>query len=117
MGGGAICLLARERNLKALILQSTFPSLDMFATHYLAPSFLLRDRFDNLGALRSYSSPVLVMHGRYDQMIPWRQAQRLAAASDRATFMLYRLWSWLLVPDRLPLWRDIDQFFEEARIR
>jgi hypothetical protein len=42
LGGGAICLLARDRPLRAPILQSTFPTLDIFAAHYRAPSFLLR---------------------------------------------------------------------------
>jgi hypothetical protein len=47
LGGGAICLLAKDRPLRALILQSTFPSLDIFAAGYWAPSFLLRDHFNN----------------------------------------------------------------------
>jgi pimeloyl-ACP methyl ester carboxylesterase len=43
LGGGAICALARSRPLRALILQSAFPSLDIFAAGYWAPTFLLRD--------------------------------------------------------------------------
>jgi pimeloyl-ACP methyl ester carboxylesterase len=37
LGGGAICLLANDRPLRALILQSTFPSLDSLAAGYWGP--------------------------------------------------------------------------------
>jgi len=109
LGGGAICALARERKLRALILYSTFPSLDIFA-----PAFLMRDQFDNVGALRSYAGPVLVMHGRADNLVPWRQAQRLAAASTNAIFKLYDCGHGVWLPDHLPLWRDIDEFLARA---
>jgi fermentation-respiration switch protein FrsA (DUF1100 family) len=89
LGGGAICLLARDPPLRALILQSTFPSLDIFTASYGAPAFLLRDHFDNLAALAHFSGPVLVIHGRQDQLIPWEQGQRLALASAHSTFRVY----------------------------
>jgi pimeloyl-ACP methyl ester carboxylesterase len=70
LGGGAICLLAKDRPLRALILLSTFPSLDIFTASYWAPSFLLRDHFDNLSTVAHFAGPVLVIHGREDRLIP-----------------------------------------------
>lgn len=109
LGGGAICALSRERPLRALILQSTFPSLKMFAARYLAPSFLMRDEFENEAALRAFAGPVLVMHGRHDTLVPWRQSQRLAAASARSTFKLYNCGHgcWFAGPE---VWRDMKDF-------
>jgi len=116
IGGGAICLLAKDRALRALILQSTFPSLDIFAADYWAPPFLLHDHFDNLSAVRHFQGPVLVIHGRDDRLIPWKQGQRLAYASARSTFKLYNCGHGCWDPEHLPFWRDAMPFLVEAGI-
>jgi pimeloyl-ACP methyl ester carboxylesterase len=116
LGGGAICLLARDRPLRALILQSTFPALDIFTAHYWAPAFLLHDHFNNLAAVANFAGPVLVIHGRTDQLIPWQQGQRLAAGSPRTTFKLYDCGHGCWDPDRLPFWRDAVPFLLAAGI-
>jgi uncharacterized protein len=114
LGGGAICLLARDRPLAAMILQSTFTSLAAFTSRYWAPSFLLRDRFDNLASVTGFAGPILVIHGRQDQLIPWSQGERLARASARATFKLYDCGHGCWDPDHLPFWSDADRFLEHA---
>ena len=116
LGGGAICLLAKDRPLRALILQSTFPSLDIFAAKYWAPAFLLRDHFDNLASLAGFQGQVLVIHGRDDQLIPWRQAQRLAAASKNSMFRLYVCGHGCWDPEHLPFWRDASLFLLKSGI-
>ena len=116
LGGGAICLLARDRPLRALILQSTFPSLDIFTAAYWAPPFLLRDHFDNLATLEHFSGPVLVIHGRQDQLIPWEQGRRLATASAHSTFRLYECGHGCWDPDHLPFWKDAEPFLLDAGI-
>lgn len=116
LGGGAICLLARDRQLRALILQSTFTSLDAFTARYWAPSFLLHDHFDSFGSLRHFPGPVLVIHGRQDQLIPWRQGQQLASASAHSTFRLYDCGHGCWDPDRLPFWQDAEPFLRTAGI-
>ena len=116
LGGGAICLLARDRPLRALILQSTFTSLDTFATSRLAPAFLLRDHFDNLSVTERFQGPMLVIHGREDRLIPWKQGLRLASASTHATFRLYDCGHGCWDPERLPFWRDAIPFLSRAGI-
>ena len=116
LGGGAICLLAKDRTLRALILESTFPSLDIFTTGYWAPAFLLRDHFDNIAAVAHFPGPVLVIHGREDRLIPWQQAQRLASASPQSTFKLYACGHGCWDPEHLPLWRDLMPFLSKAGI-
>lgn len=116
LGGGAICLLARDRPLRALILQSTFTSLDAFTSRYWAPAFLLRDHFDNLSSVRRFPGPVLVIHGREDQLIPWQQGQQLATAASRSTFRLYECGHGCWDPQRLPFWNDAVPFLRSAGI-
>jgi uncharacterized protein len=115
LGGGAICLLARDRPLRALILESTFPSLAIFAVRYWVPPFMLRDLFDNVAALKQFEGPVLVIHGRQDQLIPWQEGRRLAEASPHATFKVYECGHGCWDPN-LPFWRDADAFLGTAGI-
>jgi pimeloyl-ACP methyl ester carboxylesterase len=116
LGGGAICLLANDRSLRALILESTFPSLDIFTAGYWAPSFLLHDHFNSIATVARFSGPILVIHGRDDRLIPWEQGRRLAAASPGSTFKLYDCGHGCWDPKRLPFWRDAEPFLRGAGI-
>jgi uncharacterized protein len=116
LGGGAICLLARDRPLRALILESTFTSLDGFALRFGAPPFLLRDHYDNLSSVRGFRGPMLVIHGRNDPLIPWQQGRELAAASPRSTFKLYDCEHVCWDPEHLPFWKDATPFLLAAGI-
>jgi uncharacterized protein len=116
LGGGAICLLAQDRPLRALILQSTFTSLDTFAGRYGAPALLLRDHFNSIWTVARFSGPVLVIHGRNDRLIPWQQGQELARASARATFRLYACGHGCWDPAHQPFWQDAVPFLISAGI-
>jgi hypothetical protein len=87
LGGGAVCALARERALAALVLESTFTSVRSMTQRLGLPSFLVRDPFDNLTALDAFAGPVLIVHGERDEMIPVAHAHALHAASQGS-----RLW-------------------------
>jgi pimeloyl-ACP methyl ester carboxylesterase len=116
LGGGAICILAHDRPLRALILESTFPSLSIFAARYWAPSFLLRDRFNSAEVLEQYGGTVLVIHGEHDKLIPWEQGKRLADASTHSQFKLYDCGHGCWDPNRLPFWKDAIPFLTNAGI-
>lgn len=80
MGGGAAADLAMERPVAGLVLQSTFSSTMAMAATVLVPGFLVRDRFAPEMVVARYDGPVLLMHGPTDEVIPYEQALRTAAA-------------------------------------
>jgi pimeloyl-ACP methyl ester carboxylesterase len=88
LGGGAVCALARERRVAALVLESTFTSGRRLARGFGLPGFLVRDPFDNLETLRAYPGPVLIVHGEHDEIIPARHAAELHAAARRSRLEL-----------------------------
>lgn len=88
LGGGAACALSRVRPVAGLILESSFTSVPAFAGRFAAPGFLVRDRFDNLVALKSYRGPILVLHGDHDEVIPVAHGHRLAAAAGTELHLL-----------------------------
>lgn len=85
LGGGAVCALARERKLAALVLESSFTSVRALAAElFRLPGFLVRDRFDNLEVVRAFQGPILLLHGDRDASIPVAHARALQTAAARA---------------------------------
>ena len=81
LGGGAVCALAGERPLAALILESTFTSVRAMAARFGVVGSLVLDPFDNLATLDAFDGRVLVAHGESDTLIPIEQGEALAAAA------------------------------------
>jgi hypothetical protein len=116
LGGGAVCDLALKRPAKALILMSAFKSVRAFAARYLAPAFLIRDPFDNEAAVRRYTGPVLVIHGRFDEVVPFGHGQALADAAPNARMIVYEAGHNDCPPDWDVFWRDVEGFLRENGI-
>lgn len=81
LGGGAACILAAERPLAALILESTFTDVRSLARRLGLPGPLVADPFDNLSVIPTLGIPILVIHGERDNLIPVAHGERLAAAA------------------------------------
>lgn len=84
LGGAAAGAVMAERAPCAVVLEQTFTTLGDMVSAAGFPRFLAGDALDTMGALESYPGPVLVSHGRADDVIPFSHGQRLAeAAADR----------------------------------
>jgi uncharacterized protein len=93
LGTGVAVTLAAEHPPAALMLRSPFTSMvDVGRMHY--PMFpvrwLLRDRYDSGGRIARIASPLLVIAGDRDSVIPIEQSQQLydAAVSSSAKKLL-----------------------------
>ena len=80
IGGGAACAMAAVRPVAALVLESTFTRLAELMPPFV-PRALMLDRFDNIAIVASGTSPVLVLHGDRDRIIPYAHAEALAQAA------------------------------------
>jgi len=116
VGGGASCQLAMEREVGALILQSTFTDTRQFAKGYLLPPFLVLDKFDNNKALKSYDKPVLLLHGEHDELIPYKNSVELSKTAKNNTFITYNCRHNDCPPDIYQYWKDIEGFLEKSGI-
>jgi fermentation-respiration switch protein FrsA (DUF1100 family) len=116
LGGGAVCALAAERPSAALILMSTFTSARSFAKRYLAPGFLVRDPFDNLAVVRNYPKPVLVLHGKFDEVIPYSHGIALYKSTPHATMITYESGHNDCPPNWEIFWRDVETFLNVSGI-
>lgn len=83
MGGGVCSWLAKERGGKALVLDSSFTSLnDVGAAIYWWLPVRLLSSFDfaTVERLPALTQPVLVAHARDDRLVPFAHAERNFAA-------------------------------------
>ena len=80
MGSGPVCEMASQfSEVAAVVLISPYTSLKA-ATWTLLGSFasmLVRERFDNLNAIKSIKCPTLIIHGEKDTLIPNSHAMDL----------------------------------------
>lgn len=88
LGGGAVCTLAATGvPIAGMILESTFTSIPDLVSW--APRRLVSDVFDNHGVLRELDVPVLFLHGRRDEIVPYRHAQRNLEVSRRGELVSF----------------------------
>jgi fermentation-respiration switch protein FrsA (DUF1100 family) len=85
LGGAVATWLAARQPPRALVLASTFTSInDLGAQVYpfLPVRLISRFGYDSRANLQSVRAPVLVMHSREDDLIPFAHGQRLFEAAN-----------------------------------
>ncbi len=91
LGGAVAAWLAQSRTPSALILESTFTSIPDVAAKlypYLPIRLLVRFKYDTAGHLDKVSCPVLVVHSREDEIMPFSHGQQLfERAMEPKTFL------------------------------
>ncbi len=91
--GGAVAIdLAARKPAAGVIAFSTFTSMvDMSRRSFpFAPAtLLLRHKFDSLTKIRTINCPILLGHGRRDDLVPIEMQDRLAAAATHAPLMKF----------------------------
>lgn len=88
LGSGPACATARERGgeITGLLLITPYASIPEVARHHypwVPVRLLLRDRWDNVAALRHYRGRVGVLLAGEDEVIPVAQGQRLFEAAHQ----------------------------------
>jgi fermentation-respiration switch protein FrsA (DUF1100 family) len=85
LGAAVIADLAARTRPGAVILESAFTSVpDMAARLYpwLPVRWLASYRYDNAEKVRKFTAPVMVIHSRDDEIIPFGQGEQLFAAAN-----------------------------------
>jgi len=82
LGTGVAMELASQHNFCSLILQTPFLSLTAVARYHY-PWILIppADRYDSLSKIKTVNTPLLVLHGKRDNIVPFSQGKALFEAS------------------------------------
>jgi pimeloyl-ACP methyl ester carboxylesterase len=87
IGGGGAGELTRSRPVRALVLMSTYTSIEDMAHRLFLPGILVRYPFDNRARVREFAGPVFLEHGRRDNVIPFAMGQELARTKPGSEFV------------------------------
>ncbi len=85
LGGAVAAYMAQTCLPRALIVESSFTSIKALGAEiypYLPGKLLSTFEYNTLGYLRQVKSPVLIVHSRDDEMIPFAHSKRLFEASN-----------------------------------
>jgi len=86
VGGGPSTWLAAHYKVGGLVLESTFLSAFRVKTKVAITPW---DKFDSLKNIKETTCPVLVMHGRKDEVIPFWHGKKLYEAAPGKKMMLW----------------------------
>lgn len=114
LGTGVATQMALEYDVAGLILEMPYTHLCAAARNrypYVPACHLMFDRFDTLDKIAQVRAPVLVIHGRKDQIVPFEQGQKIFATitSDKTAcfldqgthFNIYAVGGWACETDFL----------------
>lgn len=116
LGGGAVGLLLRERPLAGAMLHATFTSLRSFPPQYGLPAFLLRNEMNTLEAVERTNTPVFVIHGKYDTIIPPEHGIALAKAAKMKDFVLWECGHGCFQDEGRPLLAITKNFLQKVGV-
>ena len=53
---------------------------------YIPVSLLLKDRYDNQNKIKKIDTPILVMHGEVDQIVPFRMGKKIYEIANQPKY-------------------------------
>ncbi len=80
LGTGVATHISQNKNFAGIILETPFTSMiDVAKTFYpyIPVSLVLKDKFENKKKMKNILSPILVMHGELDQIVPFRMGEKI----------------------------------------
>ena len=85
LGTGVAVETAQGRNLAGMILEAPFTSMaDTASRHYpfMPVRKLLKDRYNSAEKIVTFQSPLLIIHGENDNIVPFELGRRLFDAAN-----------------------------------
>ena len=87
LGGAVATELAHQRPAAGLILESTFTSAGQMAWEmFLIPAWLLKNQFNSFEKIIHLKMPVLIIHGKQDDLIPFHHGEALFRQTSEPKF-------------------------------
>jgi len=114
--GGAIAVdLAKEFDFSGIILESPFTSMiDMAKKYYpyLPVKFLLKDKYESKNKIKNLKSPILVLHGRKDKIVPFYMGEKIFEMANNPKFKYFTDLDDHMMDFNDKLINEIDSFIE-----
>ena len=80
LGTGVAVEMAKINDFNGIILESPFTSIENSAKiyyPYLPVKYLLKDRYDTISKINMVKSPIMIMHGEKDDVVPFSMGKNI----------------------------------------
>ena len=92
LGTGVATHLAQNKNYAGVILETPFTSMIDAAKKfypYIPVKFLLKDKFENYKKIKNINSPILIMHGEVDQLVPFSMGKKIYEIANKPKYSYF----------------------------
>ena len=92
LGTGVATHLSQNRNFAGVILETPFTSMTDAAQKfypYIPVRFLLKDKFENKKKVKNIISPILIMHGEKDQIVPFSMGKKIFEIANKPKYSYF----------------------------
>ena len=92
LGTGVAIEIAQDKNFAGIILESPFTSMidagkDKYP--YLPVRLLLKDKYESDKKIKNINSPILVMHGKIDKLVPFHMGQKMYQLANEPKYSYF----------------------------
>ena len=92
LGTGIATHLAQNNNFAGVILESPFTSMIDAAKNvypYFPINILLKDKYENDKKIKNIKSPILIMHGEKDKIVPFWMGKKLYELANKPKYSYF----------------------------
>tara|TARA_B100000579_G_scaffold434103_1_gene454246 strand:- start:465 stop:1301 length:837 start_codon:yes stop_codon:yes gene_type:complete len=92
LGTGVAIEVAQNKNFAGIILESPFTSMiDAGKNKYpfLPVAFLLKDKYESKKKIKNIKIPILVMHGKVDNIVPFDMGKQMYELANQPKFSYF----------------------------
>jgi len=92
LGTGVALELAKDSKYAGIILESPYTSMVAMAKKiypFLPVSILVKDRFESLSKIKKNVSPILIMHGEMDTLVPAHMGKKLFQEANNPKYSYF----------------------------
>ena len=92
LGTGIAVEIAQNKNFAGIILESPFTSMVEAAKTkypYLPVRLLLKDKYESDKKIKNIISPILIMHGKVDQIVPFYMGKKMYEIANEPKYSYF----------------------------
>ena len=92
LGTGVATELGQDNSFAGIILESPFTSIADAAKiyyPYLPIDLLIKDKYDSLKKIKNINIPILIMHGKKDEVVPFKMGVELFERANNPKFSYF----------------------------
>ena len=92
LGTGIATEIAQHKNFAGVILETPFTSMISAAKEfypYIPVNLLLKDRYENFKKIKNINSPILIMHGEQDTIVPFTMGKTIYQLANEPKYFYF----------------------------